>query len=71
MLKRGGCDSVSISSNIWFIRNIERRFTKHYPKSVISVMMITTFIFEQMLFRFEGTMGFHCNRKTGKQMTKR
>ena len=34
----------------------------HYlvkPKSDISVMMITTFIFEQMLFRFEGTMGFH------------
>ena len=41
------------------------------PKSVISVMMITTLVFEQMSLRFEGAMGFHCNRKTEMQMTKR
>ena len=41
------------------------------PKSVISVMMITTLVFEQMSLRFEGAMGFHCNRKTERQMTKR
>ena len=41
------------------------------PKLVISVMMITTFVFEQMSLRFEGAMGFHCNRKTERQMTKR
>jgi len=33
-----------------------------YPKP-ISVLMITTCIFEQMFFRFEGAMGFYCNRK--------
>ncbi|MBS7284256.1 MAG: hypothetical protein KIG89_02170, partial [Prevotella sp.] len=43
----------------------------NYPKSVISVMMITTLVFEQMSLRFEGAMGFHCNRKTERQMTKR
>ena len=42
-----------------------------YPKSVISVMMITTLFFVQMSLRFEGAMGFHCNRKTERQMTKR
>ena len=41
------------------------------PKSVISVMMITTLVFEQMFLRSEGAMGFHCNRKTERQMTKR
>ena len=41
------------------------------PKSVISVMMITTLVFVQMSLRFEGAMGFHCNRKTERQMTKR
>lgn len=41
------------------------------PKSVISVMMITTLVFEQMSLRFEGAMGFHCNRETERQMTKR
>ena len=41
------------------------------PKSVIRVMMITTLVFEQMSLRFEGAMGFHCNRKTERQMTKR
>ncbi|MBP5316011.1 MAG: hypothetical protein J6Y87_09145, partial [Muribaculaceae bacterium] len=41
------------------------------PKSVIGVMMITTLIFEQMFFRFEGAMGFHCNRKAKRQMPKR
>ena len=41
------------------------------PKSVISVMMITTLVFDQMSLRFEGAMGFHCNRKTERQMTKR
>ena len=40
------------------------------PKSVISVMMITTLVFVQMSLRFEGAMGFHCNRKTERQMTK-
>ena len=39
------------------------------PKSAISVMMITAYIFEQMSLRFEGAMGFHCNRETGRQMT--
>ena len=42
-----------------------------YRKSVISVMMITTLVFVQMSLRFEGAMGFHCNRKTERQMTKR
>ena len=32
------------------------------PKSAISVMMITAYIFEQMSLRFEGAMGFHCYR---------
>ena len=41
------------------------------PKSVISVMMIMDFIFEQMFWHFEGAMGFHCNREATKQMTKR
>ena len=40
------------------------------PKSVISVMMITTLVFVQMSLRFEGAMGFHCNRKTERQITK-
>ena len=31
------------------------------PKSVISIMMITTLVFVQMSLRFEGAMGFHCN----------
>ncbi len=34
---------------------------KHNPESVNSVMMIMTFIFEQMSCYFEGAMGFHCN----------
>ena len=34
-------------------------------------MMITTLVFEQMSLRLEGAMGFHCNRKTERQMTKR
>jgi len=34
-------------------------------------MMITTYIFEQMFFRFEGAMGFHCNRKNGKKDDKK
>ena len=42
-----------------------------YPKSVISVMMITTSVFEKMCSRFEGAMGFHCNRETGRQMPKK
>ena len=42
-----------------------------YPKSVISVMMISSFIFEQMSCNFECAMGFHCNRKVAGQMTKR
>ena len=46
-------------------------FARLKPKSVISVMMITTLVFEQMSLRFEGAMGFHCNRKTERQMTKR
>ena len=33
-------------------------------------MMIIAFIFEQMFCRFEGAMGFHCNREATKQMTK-
>ena len=33
--------------------------------------MIITSIFEQMFFCFEGAMGFHCNRKTGKHMPKK
>ena len=33
--------------------------------------MIITSIFEQMFFCFESAMGFHCNRKTGKQMPKK
>ena len=41
------------------------------PKSVISVMMVIAFTFEQMFCRFEGAMGFHCNREATKQMTKR
>ena len=41
------------------------------PKSVISVMMIISFILEQMFCRFEGAMGFHCNREATKHMTKR
>ena len=36
--------------------------TTNNPKSAISVMMITAYIFEQMPLRFEGAMGFHCNR---------
>ena len=32
------------------------------PKSAISVIMITAYIFEQMYLRFEGAMGFHCYR---------
>ena len=43
----------------------------HKPKSVISVMMMTAFIFEQMSCCFECAMGFHCNRKAAGQMTKR
>ena len=31
------------------------------PESVISVMMIIDYVFEQMLCRFDGAMGFHCN----------
>ena len=42
-----------------------------YPKSVISVMMIIAFVFEQMFCHFEGAMGFHCNREVTKQITKR
>ena len=42
-----------------------------YPESVISVMMIIDYVFEQMLCRFDGAMGFHCNREATKQMTKR
>ena len=42
-----------------------------YPKSVISVMMITSCVFEQISFRFEGAMGFHCNGKAERKMTKR
>ena len=30
-----------------------------------------TLVFEQMSLRFESAMGFHCNRKTERQMTKR
>ena len=41
------------------------------PKSVISVMMMTAFIFEQMSCCFECAMEFHCNRKAAGQMTKR
>ena len=41
------------------------------PKSTVSIMVITTLVFEQMPLRFEGAMGFHCNRKTEKQMTKK
>ena len=37
------------------------------PKSVISVMMIITFIFEQVFCHFEGAMGFHCNREVTKK----
>ena len=40
------------------------------PESVISVMMIITYIFEQMFCRFEGAMGLHCNREATRQMTK-
>ena len=29
----------------------------YYPESVISVMLIIAFIFEQMFCRFEGAMG--------------
>jgi hypothetical protein len=43
---------------------------KHNPESVNSVMMIMTFIFEQMSCYFEGAMGFHCNRKVARQMTR-
>ena len=46
-------------------------FFYNQPKLGISVMMITTLVFEQMSLRFEGAMGFHCNRKTERQMTKR
>lgn len=31
------------------------------PKSIISVMMIIDFIFEQTFYRFEGAMMFHYN----------
>ncbi len=37
----------------------------------MSVMMITSCIFEQISFRFEGAMGFHCNGKAERKMTKR
>ena len=37
----------------------------------MSVMMITSCIFEQISFRFEGAMGFHCNGKAERQMKKR
>ena len=37
----------------------------------MSVMTITTSVFEKMCSRFEGAMGFHCNRETGRQMPKR
>ena len=40
------------------------------PKSVISVMMIIDYVFEQMFCHFEGAMGCHCNRKATRQMTK-
>ena len=46
-------------------------FFPFQPKSVISVMMIIAFVFEQMFCHFEGAMGFHCNREVTKQMTKR
>ena len=29
-------------------------------------MMIMTFVFEQVIYRIEGAMGFHCNRETMK-----
>ena len=41
------------------------------PKSVISVMMIIAFIFEQMFCYFEGAMGFHCNQEVTKKMPKK
>ena len=44
---------------------------QYYPQSVISVIMIIAFVFEQMFCHFEGAMGFHCNREVTKQMTKR
>ena len=50
---------------------VVNNWEKVKPKSVISVMMITTLVFVQMSLRFEGAMGFHCNRKTERQMTKR
>ena len=50
---------------------IRIRRTHVKPKSVISVMMITSCIFEQISFRFEGAMGFHCNGKAERQMKKR
>ena len=40
------------------------------PESVNSVMMIMTFIFEQMSCYFEGAMGVHCNREVARQMTR-
>ena len=49
----------------------EALFSNVKPKSVISVMVIMVFIFEQVFWHFKGAMGFHCNRETTKRMTKR
>lgn len=40
------------------------------PKPVISVMMVTAYVFEQMYLHFKDATGFLCNRETGIQMTK-
>ena len=62
-----------IYAKIYIIRHIENRDAVFMikPESVISVMMIITYIFEQMFCRFEGAMGLHCNREATRQMTKR
>ena len=55
-------------TSVFYAKSVETEMIQ--PKSAISVMMITVYIFEQMSLRFEGAMGSHCNRKTGRQMTK-
>ena len=54
-----------------YLNAVKTLVRQDYPTSAVSVMMITTLVFEQMSLRFEGAMGCHCNRKTERQMTKR
>ena len=78
MSKKKRCYGFDVSyeetPHIWSHKHdypIDEIWNTNNPKSVISVMMIIAFIFEQVFCRFEGAMGFHCNREATKQMTKR